>query len=161
MQFGRSPGRTALAGFVAVAALVLLMAVATVDLDTAVDSAVDAVAPGVSLAFEATAYCKGETTRAGVRVERGMVASDPDVLPLGSVIRIDEAPDGYRGIYTVLDTGPAVQGRRVDLYMWSCFEALDFGRRPVTVTILRLGWDPRGEGAEPDNPEAVDDTASR
>jgi hypothetical protein len=36
-----------------------------------------------------------------------------------------------------------VQGRVLDLYMWSCHEALRFGRRGVDVTVLRLGWDPR------------------
>ena len=46
-------------------------------------------------------------------------------------------------IYTVLDTGPAVQGRQVDLYMWSCNEALEFGRQPIRLTVLRLGWNPR------------------
>ncbi|HWB18556.1 MAG TPA: 3D domain-containing protein, partial [Vicinamibacterales bacterium] len=48
----------------------------------------------------------------------------------------------HEGIYTVLDTGPKVQGRHLDLYMWSCYEALDFGRRPVHLTVLRLGWSP-------------------
>jgi hypothetical protein len=41
-----------------------------------------------------------------------------------------------------MDTGPKVQGRILDLYMWSCHEALRFGRREVAVTVLRLGWDP-------------------
>ena len=31
-----------------------------------------------------------------------------------------------------MDTGPKVQGRHVDLYMWSCYEALAFGRREST-----------------------------
>jgi hypothetical protein len=31
----------------------------------------------------------------------------------------------------------------LDLYMWSCHEALRFGRKQVQVTVLRLGWDPR------------------
>ena len=26
--------------------------------------------------------------------------------------------------------------------MWSCHEALKFGRKEVQVTVLRLGWDP-------------------
>jgi len=43
----------------------------------------------------------------------------------------------------VMDTGPKVQGRLLDLYMWSCHEALKFGRKDVQVTVLRLGWDPR------------------
>jgi hypothetical protein len=43
----------------------------------------------------------------------------------------------------VMDTGPKVQGRILDLYMWSCHEALRFGRKEVEVTVLRLGWDQR------------------
>ena len=31
----------------------------------------------------------------------------------------------------------------LDLYIWSCHEALEFGRRRIEVTVLRLGWDPR------------------
>ena len=62
-------------------------------------------------------------------VKSGMVAADPQLLPLGSVVRMDGGPEAYQGIYTVLDTGPNVQGRHVDLYMWSCHEALAFGRR--------------------------------
>jgi len=27
--------------------------------------------------------------------------------------------------------------------MWSCHEALKFGRRPVHLTVLRLGWKPQ------------------
>ena len=42
-----------------------------------------------------------------------------------------------------MDTGPAVQGRHVDIYMWSCIEALKFGRQPIHLTVLRLGWSPR------------------
>jgi hypothetical protein len=41
-----------------------------------------------------------------------------------------------------MDTGPAVQGRVLDLYMWSCHEALAFGRRQVELRVLRLGWNP-------------------
>jgi len=41
-----------------------------------------------------------------------------------------------------MDTGPAVRGRSVDLYLWSCKEALQFGRRKVRLTVLRLGWSP-------------------
>jgi 3D (Asp-Asp-Asp) domain-containing protein len=72
-----------------------------------------------------------------------MAAADPKLLPLGSVVRIEGVPAAYEGIYTVLDTGPEVQGRELDIYMWSCFEALDFGRRRAAVTVLRLGWDPK------------------
>ena len=100
-------------------------------------------APGARLAFSATAYCKGLTTTSGVAVQSGIAAADPELLPVGSVIDIDDLPQKYNGIYTILDTGPAVQGREVDVYMWSCNEALTFGRKPIRLTVLRLGWNPR------------------
>jgi hypothetical protein len=78
-----------------------------------------------------------------VPAQSGVAASDPSLLPVGSVVEIDASDSRYNGIYTVMDTGPAVQGRQVDLYMWNCNEALQFGRRPINLTVLRLGWNPR------------------
>jgi 3D (Asp-Asp-Asp) domain-containing protein len=100
-------------------------------------------APGRRLSFSATAYCKGLTTASGVAAQTGVAAADPSVLPVGSVVTVDAPQPKYDGIYTVLDTGPAVQGREIDIYMWSCYEALEFGRRPIHLTVLRLGWNPR------------------
>lgn len=100
---------------------------------------------GARLAFTATAYCKGTVTASGAYVRRGMAAADPDLLPVGSIVDVDAGDPRYDGIYSILDTGPAVQGRHIDLYMWSCYEALDFGRQPVRITVLRLGWSPNGK----------------
>jgi hypothetical protein len=45
-----------------------------------------------------------------------------------------------------MDTGPAVQGREIDIYMWNCGEALDF-RAPVDCH-QRAPWvEPEGVGA--------------
>jgi 3D (Asp-Asp-Asp) domain-containing protein len=98
--------------------------------------------PGSQLPFAATAYCKGTTTASGVVARTGVVAADPTLLPVGSVINVAASDARYSGVYTVMDTGPRVQGRVLDLYMWSCHEALKFGRKDVQVTVLRLGWDP-------------------
>jgi 3D (Asp-Asp-Asp) domain-containing protein len=98
--------------------------------------------PGARLRFTATAYCKGLTTAAGVAARAGVAAADPRLLPLGSVVEVDSPDSRYDGIYTILDTGPAVQGALLDIYMWSCHDALRFGRRPVRLTVLRLGWNP-------------------
>jgi 3D (Asp-Asp-Asp) domain-containing protein len=103
-------------------------------------------APGARLAFSATAYCKGVTTASGVAVQNGVAAADPDLLPVGSVIEVDTPATRYNGIYTVMDTGPRVQGRRIDIYIWSCNEALQFGHQPIKVMVLRLGWNPRATG---------------
>jgi 3D (Asp-Asp-Asp) domain-containing protein len=99
--------------------------------------------PGARLPFAATAYCKGLVTHAGVPVQAGIAAADPRLLPLGSIVELDSPDSRYDGIYSVLDTGPAVQGAEIDIYMWSCHEALRFGRKPVGLTVLRLGWNPR------------------
>jgi len=103
----------------------------------------EAPAPGSHLVFNATAYCKGLTTAAGVNVRRGIAAADPKLLPVGSVVTLATGDLEYNGVYTIMDTGPKVQGRQLDLYLWSCNEALAFGRRRIEVTVLRLGWDPR------------------
>lgn len=103
------------------------------------------VGPGSSQArFTATAYCDSGITKSGVRTREGIVAADPDHLPVGSVVRIVEAGDSrYEGVYTVMDTGGLVQGRRIDLYVASCAEARAFGIRPVRLSVVRLGWDPQ------------------
>ncbi|MGE0449191.1 MAG: 3D domain-containing protein [Vicinamibacterales bacterium] len=99
--------------------------------------------PGSKLAFTATAYCKGAVTSSGVPPREGVTAADPSLLPVGSLVDLDFGDDLYDGIYSVLDTGPQVRGRQIDVYIWSCNEALQFGRRPVRMTVLRLGWNPQ------------------
>jgi 3D (Asp-Asp-Asp) domain-containing protein len=99
--------------------------------------------PGSRLTFTATAYCKGSTTASGVAARTGVAAADPQLLPVGSVVNVAAGGAKYSGVYTIMDTGPQVQGRELDLYIWSCSEALAFGRKSIDVTVLRLGWDPQ------------------
>ena len=130
---------------IAVVGFVLVYDISTFDSQDVTPEELEAPAapaPRSRLQFSATAYCKGTTTAAGIRVRSGIAAADPALLPLGSVVTITAADDTYTGVYTILDTGPAVRGRLLDLYMWSCDEALDFGRQQIEVTVLRLGWDP-------------------
>ncbi len=84
--------------------------------------------------FRATAYCLKGRTATGGSVRRGIVAADPRVLPLGS--RIMLGAGSYSGAYTVADTGGAVKGRKIDIWMPSCVEAVRFGSRNVTVSRL-------------------------
>ncbi len=97
---------------------------------------------GIRHVFTGTAYCKGTTTASGVNVRTGIAASDPGILPVGSVVNISTGNTKYNGVYTIMDTGPKVQGRHVDIYMWSCNDALAFGRQDIELTVLRLGWNP-------------------
>lgn len=141
----RSLGRKLAVTCIAVIGFVLLYEVTMFDSrDVAPSGLVDPTVPaaGARLLFTATAYCKGTTTASGVGVRTGIAASDPAILPVGSVVNVSTDTMQYNGVYTIMDTGPHVQGRVLDIYMWSCHEALAFGRRPVELTVLRLGWSP-------------------
>jgi 3D (Asp-Asp-Asp) domain-containing protein len=141
----RSSWRTLLATLVAITGFVLLYEATTIDSvwpwsPRPVDPTQPV--PGARLQFSATAYCKGATTASGVTVRTGIAAADKGLLPVGSVVTITTDNTRYNGVYTVMDTGPEVQGKELDLYMWSCHEALAFGRKQVQVEVLRLGWNP-------------------
>ncbi len=84
--------------------------------------------------FRATAYCLQGRTASGGSVRRGIVAADTRVLPLGT--RIEISGGSYSGTYTVADTGGAVRGRVLDIWMPSCSEANRFGRRSVMVSVV-------------------------
>jgi 3D (Asp-Asp-Asp) domain-containing protein len=85
--------------------------------------------------FEATAYSiEGETAN-GDQTRKGIVAADPKILPLGSRIRVHDA-GAYSGEYTVSDTGRAVKGREIDIYLPNDREAKEFGRKTVRVELI-------------------------
>jgi 3D (Asp-Asp-Asp) domain-containing protein len=90
---------------------------------------------------KATAYCQGGRTKSGIPARPGVVAADPALLPVGTVIRILDGPSS--GVYTVMDTGAAVKGRRIDIFIADCARAQKFGAQSVRVRVLRRGWDPK------------------
>ena len=92
------------------------------------------------MVFEATAYYPGPNnygggvgprTAIGMIAQRGVVAVDPSVIPLGTHLYIE----GY-GYAVAGDTGGSIQGRRVDLCYNTYDEAIRFGRQSVRVFIL-------------------------
>ena len=90
-----------------------------------------------SLNMEATAYLPTAGGGAGIPAmgipaTYGIVAVDPDVIPLGSRVYIP----GY-GEALAADTGGAIYGNRIDLCMEDYYQAMDFGRRNVTVFVLK------------------------
>ncbi len=70
-------------------------------------------------------------TATGMAARRGVVAVDPNVIPLGSRLYIP----GY-GEAIAADTGGAIVGNTIDLCMESYDEAIQFGRRSVEVYVL-------------------------
>lgn len=79
----------------------------------------------------ATAFPTGFTAT-GVAARRGVVAVDPRIIPLGSLVFVP----GY-GIATAADTGGAIIGHRIDLCMDSYGDAVTFGRQTIQVYVLK------------------------
>ncbi|WP_254871087.1 3D domain-containing protein [Bacillus sp. Marseille-Q1617] len=84
-----------------------------------------------------TAYCEGciGITKTGVDLianpDARVIAVDPDVIPLGSKVYIE----GY-GYARAEDTGGAIKGNRIDIYMEHEEDALQYGVRDVKVKII-------------------------
>ena len=91
-------------------------------------------AESAALVFTATAYSLRGRTASGRMVTRGLIAADHRVLPLGTRVRIEAG--AYSGEYLVADTGGAVRGRKIDIWVPNTGEAMKFGRRPVKLTVL-------------------------
>jgi 3D (Asp-Asp-Asp) domain-containing protein len=89
--------------------------------------------------FEATAYCDYGFTASGVYVREGIVASDPRVLPLGSEIDIRLGDGDVLEKHQVMDTGGAVKGYIIDIWMATCEAATAFGRKEVKVRVRKKG----------------------
>ena len=88
------------------------------------------------MSMEATAYLPADgggsgITAMGIPATYGVVAVDPSIIPLGTRLYIP----GY-GMAIAADTGGAIVGYCIDLCMESYAEAMDFGRRVVTVYVL-------------------------
>ena len=81
-----------------------------------------------------TPYCSGCSgiTATGRPAGHGIVAVDPRVIPLGTRLYIP----GY-GYAIAGDTGGAIVGYRIDLGYTSYRDAMQFGRRAVTVYRLK------------------------
>jgi 3D (Asp-Asp-Asp) domain-containing protein len=88
--------------------------------------------------YVATAYSVTGITASGEWTHRHVVAADPDVIPLGSRIKIRRA-GRYSGEYVVADTGAKIIGRKLDIYMPSTRECMKFGSRRVRVRIIEVG----------------------
>lgn len=76
-------------------------------------------------------------TASGRKLQRGIVAVDPRVIPLGTRLYIESLDSSADYGYAVAaDTGGAIKGNKVDLAMGSRSESLNFGRRSVRVYVL-------------------------
>ncbi|MFR7994240.1 MAG: 3D domain-containing protein [Clostridium sp.] len=89
-----------------------------------------------TLTMESTAYYGHGTTALGLKPVRNpnglsTIAVDPNVIPLGTKVYVS----GY-GLAIAADTGGAIKGNIIDVFLNSYEECYSWGRRQVTVQIL-------------------------
>jgi len=92
--------------------------------------------PEVQVSVETASYCSRGVTYTGVLAGPGSIAVDPRYIPLGSMIFVP----GY-GTGVADDTGSAVKGWHVDLWLPTCAASTQWGVRTETITVwaARLG----------------------
>ncbi len=91
-----------------------------------------------------TAYCNGcsgiTATGLDLRSNPNMkvIAVDPRVIKLGSRVRLTSASyPKINGVYIAGDTGGAIKGNKIDIFMSSKDEAYKFGvRNDIVLEIL-------------------------
>lgn len=89
-----------------------------------------------TIIMEATAYIlengngDGVTATGTIPVSGKTVAVDPRVIPYGTRMIINGVPG-----YVAEDTGGAIRGNRIDIFMNSYRGAIQFGRQTVKVEI--------------------------
>jgi 3D (Asp-Asp-Asp) domain-containing protein len=89
------------------------------------------VATGYDSSWESNYPYYGQPSYIGLPLARGIVAVDPNVIPMGTRLYVE----GY-GEAIAADQGGAIKGNRIDLYFDSRQEAMNWGIKTVQVTIL-------------------------
>lgn len=72
----------------------------------------------------------GKYTFSEIKVQPNVIAVDPRVIPLGSIVYVP----GY-GIAVAADTGSAIKGYRIDLFMQNRKQALNWGKKYIGIYI--------------------------
>lgn len=93
---------------------------------------------GRTMSMQATGYSTRQpslsthtATGIDLRVNPRVIAVDPSVIPLGSMVEVEGM-----GVYIAGDTGGAIRGNIIDIHFQTVAEALQWGRRSVTIRIL-------------------------
>lgn len=77
-------------------------------------------------------------TASGAAAQKGVVAVDTSVIPMGTRLYIESADGSYvYGHAVAADRGSAIKGNRIDLCFNSNWEAKCFGRKAVKVYVLK------------------------
>lgn len=62
---------------------------------------------------------------------------DPNLIPLGSLIFVEHPDPNIRGLYRAEDIGGGIKKNRVDVYLPTHQEALNFGSVKINIYVLK------------------------
>ncbi|ATW24466.1 3D domain-containing protein [Candidatus Formimonas warabiya] len=86
-------------------------------------------------AYDACIHCCSKNdgiTKSGTKaVAKQTIAVDPNLIPLGTKVFIEGL-----GIYIAEDTGSAIKGNRIDIFMETHQQAINFGSKNLRIYIL-------------------------
>lgn len=93
---------------------------------------------GSWMSYQATGYSTQQpglsthtATGIDLRVNPRVIAVDPSLIPLGSLVEVQGM-----GVYVAGDTGGAINGRIIDIHFTTVSQALSWGRRNVNIRVI-------------------------
>ena len=88
---------------------------------------------GTHMVVESTSYCQGSVTATGTQARWGVIAVDPNVIPFGTKVYIPQ----FDKVFIAEDTGGAIKGNKIDIFMENSDDAINWGRRNIDIYILK------------------------
>ena len=87
---------------------------------------------GKNMKVKATSYTGKQLTYLGTQARYGVIATDPKVIPLGSKVYIPY----FDKVFIAEDTGSAIKGNKIDIWLPTYKEAMNWGIRNIDIIIL-------------------------
>lgn len=92
---------------------------------------------GKRMTVKATAYTSawdegGAYAYNGQKLRDGHIAADFKVLPLGTKVYIPQ----FNKVFTVVDTGSAIKGNKIDIWMATKQQCKNWGIRTIEIIVL-------------------------
>lgn len=88
---------------------------------------------GIKMQVGATAYYGDTITSTGVKPIVGRtIAVDPKVIPYGTKVYIPQ----LNKVFIAEDCGSAIKGNRIDIFMNTYDECMNWGYKDITIIIL-------------------------
>lgn len=89
---------------------------------------------GIKMQVGATAYYGDTITSTGVKPVVGRtIAVDPKVIPYGTKVYIPQ----LNKVFIAEDCGSAIKGNRIDIFMDSYDDCMNWGYKDITIIILK------------------------